>query len=105
MYPQLFNPSKISHMYWVYCREDYLMNMYPANDGKWMMFFPIGEVDDRWAEACGLYRAGKLRGINSMKVSTAKPNSQRIYDEGEAIIIFYCGPSEDKTNVLEYVAT
>ena len=102
MYPQLFNPSKINHMYWVYCREDYLMNKHPHNDGKWMMFFPIGEVDARWAEACGLYRSGKLKGINSMKVSTSKPNSQKIYDEGEAIIIFYCGPSEDKVNVMEY---
>ena len=67
-----------------------------------MMFFPLEEIDDRWHEACDLYRAGKLVGINSMKVSTAKPNSQRIYDEGEGIIIFYCGMSTDKENIMEY---
>jgi hypothetical protein len=102
LYPESLSPSQITHMFWVYCRDDYLMGQYPNNDGKWMMFFTLDEIDAKWEEACNLYRSGRLTGINSMKVSTAKPNSQRIYDEGEGIIIFYCGPSQDETNVLEY---
>ena len=37
-----------------------------------------------------------------MKVSTAKPNSQRIYEEGEGIIIFYCGPCQNEYDCMEY---
>jgi hypothetical protein len=61
-------------------------------------------MDSRWGEACSLYRAGKLVGINSMKASTAKQNPmpQRLHAYDEGIIIFYCGPSEDEANVMEY---
>ncbi len=97
-----FSPSKITNEFWIFCKEDAISKKYPANDGKWMMFFPLSELDLRWNEACGLFRAGKLKGINSMKVSTAKPNPKAIYAKGEGIIIFYCGASENRANVLDY---
>ena len=99
-----YNPSEIFHSYWVYCLEQQFATTYPNQDGKWMMFFPLAEMDQRWAEACTLYRSGKLVGINSMKASTAKQNPmpQRLHAHDEGIIIFYCGPSESEDNVTEY---
>lgn len=99
-----YNPSEILHSYWVYCLDQELSSTYPNQEGKWMMFFPLAEMDQRWGEACSLYRAGKLGGINSMKASTAKQNPmpQRLHAFDEGIIIFYCGPSEDEANVMEY---
>lgn len=99
-----YNPSDIFHSYWVYCLDEQTSGAYPNQDGKWMMFFPLSEMDRRWGEACSLYRAGKLTGINSMKASTAKQNPmpQRLHGPNEGIIIFYCGPSEFEANVMEY---
>ena len=45
-----------------------------------------------------------LYGINSMKASTAKQNPlpERLHGYDEGIIIFYCGQSEDRQNVMSY---
>ena len=98
------NPSEVTHMHWVNCLEPSMYSRNPHHDGKWMMFFPMSEMDARWHEACQLYRAGRLLGVNSMKASTAKQNPfpQRLHAHDEGIIIFYCGPSEDRQNVMEY---
>ncbi len=53
-------------------------------------------------QACNLFRDGHLKGIKSIKVSTAKPNQESIFEPGEGIIIFYCGPSENEAKILEY---
>lgn len=46
LYPESYTPSQVTHMFWVYCRDEYLMSQYPSNDGKWMMFFTLGEFKD-----------------------------------------------------------
>ena len=99
-----FLPSQTIHSYWTYCIDYALTNIFPYQDGKWMMFFPMHEMDQRWAEACHLYNSGMLYGINSMKASTAKQNPlpERLHGYDEGIIIFYCGQSEDRQNVMSY---
>ena len=99
-----YNPSQVHNSYWVYALEQDLAARYPSQDGKWMMFFPMSEMDARWNEACQLYRSGKLFGVNSMKASTAQQNPmpERLHGYNEGIIIFYCGPSEDEQNVMQY---
>ncbi|XP_055350530.1 uncharacterized protein LOC129597114 [Paramacrobiotus metropolitanus] len=71
---------------------------YPDCDGKWMFFFPRSAIDDRWNEAVGLYRAGKLAGVASMQVSTASP-SPRAGDQVDHVILFFCGPSHLEDHV------
>jgi len=58
----------------------------------------------RWGQAVHLYSSGLLYGINSLKASTAKQNPMpgRLHGPNEGILIFYCGPSEDKWNIMEY---
>uniref|UniRef100_A0A914H1V9 ZZ-type domain-containing protein n=1 Tax=Globodera rostochiensis TaxID=31243 RepID=A0A914H1V9_GLORO len=68
--------------------------------GKWMMFFDKQrELDRKWDEAKRLYNAGKLEGINSLKVSTACDNP-RARDNKMGVIIFYCGPYWDKAKMM-----
>ncbi len=97
------NPSECHDNYWLYCYEKNLARSFHHSDGKWMMFFPLGStLDYYWKAACELYRSGKLIGINSMKVSTARRNPLAIYANGMGMIIFYCGESEDQETVMTY---
>uniref|UniRef100_A0A914H3U3 Uncharacterized protein n=1 Tax=Globodera rostochiensis TaxID=31243 RepID=A0A914H3U3_GLORO len=43
--------------------------------------------------------AGRLEGINSMKVSTAYDN-HRADDKTKGVVIFYCGPCWDETKMM-----
>ena len=103
-YMSEYNPTQVFDNYWVYALEQEAVTRYPSQDGKWMMFFHISEMDTRWNQACNLYRSGKLFGVNSMKASTAQQNPmpERLHGPDEGIIIFYCGPSEDEANVMQY---
>ena len=40
----IYAPSKITTKFWVYCKDEAISQNYPENDGKWMMFFPIGRL-------------------------------------------------------------
>jgi hypothetical protein len=97
-------PSQTHDNFWVSANDKNLTAQFPNQDGKWMMFFPLSEMDARWTEASQLYYSGRLTGVNSMKASTAKQNPmpERLHGPDEGIIIFYCGPSEDEANVMEY---
>lgn len=100
--PPDLNPTEVYDEFWIYNIEDHTSNKYPYADGKWMMIINKKELNKKWREACSLYKSGKLHGVNSMKVSTSRPNASAIYPQGYGIIIFYCGPSENKANVLAY---
>lgn len=97
-------PSQEFSNYWLTAFDGNNASRYPNKDGKWMMFFPMSQIDAKWAEACQLYYSGRLTGVNSMKVSTAKQNPfpERLHGPNEGIIIFYCGPCEDKASVMNY---
>ena len=97
-------PSQTNDNFWVTALDKNIAAQFPNQDGKWMMFFPMSEMDARWTEASQLYYSGRLVGVNSMKASTAKQNPmpERLHGPDEGIIIFYCGPSEDEANVMEY---
>ena len=97
------NPTECFKDYWLYCYDNYIAKKFYHSDGKWMMFFPLNTtLDYYWKMACQAYRLGKLAGVNSMKVSTAKRNPLAIYPKGMGIIIFYCGESEDQETVMNY---
>ena len=49
------NPSEVSDSYWIYAFDNVLAREYPNKDGKWMMFFPMAQMDERWNEASKLY--------------------------------------------------
>ncbi|XP_030844299.1 uncharacterized protein LOC115925139 [Strongylocentrotus purpuratus] len=90
-----------NHMFqWHYPREfipdgcvDY--DDHNAGSGKWMLFYPVSEIDEKWEMANDLFDTGELRGVRGMKVSTAKVNP-RSSDNTKAVLIMYCGPWTDE---------
>ena len=98
------NPSEVKDVYWLHAYDHDLAEKYPNQDGKWMMFFPMSDMDQRWSDACDLYYDGKLVGIHSLKASTSlqNPMTNRLHAHDEGIIIFYCGKSEDEDSLMRY---
>lgn len=96
-------PSEVKEFPWLICSDDEMEAKYCTDEpsGKWMMFFPKAEVDVKWTEACDLFRQGKLTGIYQMKVSTSYKN-KRASNKKEGVLIFFCGPANNKTTVVEY---
>lgn len=102
-------PSEVDDVSWIYCMDKTIYGEAHSNyddpdlNGKWMMFFKKGvEMDEKWKEACDLYRQGKLVGIHSMKVSTSMHNPVRTSDESHSVICFYCGPANDEAALTIY---
>lgn len=98
-------PSKTFVQFWLY-EEDperaRQVNPHPEwKGGKWMMFFESPNIDKKWERAVILYRQGKLNGIHAMKVSTMRENFKCKADRQPHVIIFYCGPSDNKKLMLE----
>ena len=97
-------PSRMISHYWIY--EDDPARQKPAcricphpkwKNGQWMMFFDETIIDEKWDQAVDLYRRGKLFGVQSMRVSTAKSFS----DMKRHVLIFECGPSDHKNEMME----
>lgn len=63
------------------------------NIGKWMLFYLNEEIDTMWEKIKKLYDEDMLNGIDTMKVSTSKPNP-RSSDPNKKVIIAYSSGSE-----------
>ncbi|XP_018021885.1 uncharacterized protein LOC108678049 isoform X2 [Hyalella azteca] len=72
-----------------------------SKSGKWILFVRINSMFSMWTKSCYLYREGKLEGVTSLKASTAKDNPRKTGDDN-GVIIFHCGPSDDKEKILRY---
>ena len=66
-----------------------------------MLYYSNSVIDSAWFNAKKLFRNGSLRGIAGMKVSTARDNP-RSSTMDTKVIIFYCGPPDEKDNVINY---
>ena len=99
---ELRKPTNVYTHFWIH-EEDPNIAMTCSNpeykDGHWMMFFDSSIINEKWQEAMNLYRQGKLTGIQAMKVSTVRENFFST-GTGSHVIIFYCGPSDDKDLVM-----
>lgn len=82
------SPSVNTTAQFITCSTPVLASL-PA-DGKWMMFFSMSYLDEKWKEAKALYLSGALTGINKICVST------RLSNPKSGVIKFYCGPSDNE---------
>lgn len=57
--------------------------------GKWMLFYPKDDIDNKWILAKSLCAQEKLGHCFSLKVSTMY-NNPRASSSDEKVIIFYC---------------
>lgn len=65
-------PSKIKNEYWVHAAHPNPPNEWTDYSGKWLIFVPLKQLDEKWALIANATAAGLL-GIES-KAATAKPN-------------------------------
>lgn len=90
-------PSRDERNYWQWHRKPLDGFDYdPSTRGKWMLFYPMSEIDDRWHLVKSLFDTGELHGVGELKVSTAKGSAG--HDSG--VINVYCGPYDDEELVM-----
>lgn len=96
-------PTKTTDRYWIPKKNYDIAEKYPCDrskSGYWLMVFNKAWLDKKWLKACDLYEGGKLKGINSMRVSTAKQFEGKYKFTGT--ILCYCGPCDDLKLVASY---
>jgi len=87
----------ITDSYWLrHGQSDVTYN----NVGKWMLFYPKSKINEKWSELCKLWDNKKLKGVVSMKCSTALENS-RASSVNEGVIILYCNDSDNKDSIIK----
>ena len=79
---------------WVYAnRDEPIILEEPESDndvideGKWMLFYPKGDMDARWLEACERLQFGEFGVVNEMKASTFGHNFSSTKPKG--VIVLY----------------
>jgi hypothetical protein len=65
------------------------------SDGKWMLFYPKEELDERWVDACNHFDAGHFQRVCAMKVSTLRRNP-RAPDPKKGVIILHTPRMSDE---------
>lgn len=79
------NPSEVDEIAWIYAKRK--IGEYPAateNNGKWLIFVPLDEVDKVWAKIKQATEEGKLG--KASKVATAFESG---YDSNQKVICVY----------------
>ena len=90
-------PMETLDAYWIYESN----TKHNSTDvGKWMLFYPEDDINDKWDVAKQLYRDGVFIGVVSMKCSTARPNP-RASNTNSGIIIFYSDDSSNEELIMK----
>jgi hypothetical protein len=89
-------PSKITDVYWIRAIRKIGEYPKPTKSGKWLIFVPIGNVDEVWAKIKKATEDGKLG--SSAKVATAKPNPNAT-DSNTKVICVYTYDWTDENDV------
>jgi hypothetical protein len=90
-------PSKNKRDYWIYHYNNNNDIIDYETHGKWLLYYNIELIDDKWNFIKNLYDNNELNGIEFLKVSTFKENSNAS-DPNIKLICLYC--SGDKDNII-----
>ncbi len=80
-------PSLVTDDYWLYAKRG--IGTYPpdtVNNGKWLVFVPLSQIDDVWAKVKRATEEGRLG--SSAKVATARPNPNTTSPDRRVICVF-----------------
>lgn len=100
-YNRIINPRDEKEFFWIIEKDENIFNAKPLkNVGKWMMFYDEKIINEKWNLAKEYYKKGKLKGVLSLKVSTAK-KSDRASNKKTRVIIFYCNKSHIEKRILK----
>ena len=89
-------PSCVEDNPWLYERKTSTCGY---DTGKWMLFYPLKFMDEKWILAKKLYRENRLVGVSSIKCSTLFKNPRASSLSG-MIIIIYCNESSNEEKIL-----
>ena len=95
-------PMRITSKYWCIERptiESDDLKLGDHTTGKWMLFYPKPQMNAKWKCVVEKFREGSLRGVTSMKCSTAKKN-ERCNNDADGVMILYVG-CDDESQILE----
>ena len=97
------NPTDVFDVPWISCSDENIVSKYSLlqDTGKWMMFFELEDLNEKWSLAKRCYKEGKLNGIIRMEVSTMFENPKRSPGQ-HGVILFYCGPSSNEKLMKRY---
>lgn len=91
-------PSEVTDRFWLFAYSR--QTDYPAmtdRSGKWLLFVPVGEVDQVWAIVRSAVEDGRLGAL--AKVATARP-SPLAMDQGVKVICVYTYDWTDEPDVM-----
>ena len=91
-------PSLNTKQIWIYEKSKSSYTF--TNPGKWMLFYHVSKIDDKWDYFKKIFRDGKLNGIIEMKVSTMAEDP-RALSPNTKVIILYCDHSEDEKSIWD----
>lgn len=92
-------PSTCTDRYWLFARRK--QGTYPdatENNGKWMVFVPVEQVDEWWATIKQAVEEGKLGG--EAKVATARPSPLALSDRKRVICVYTYDGVNDKEDTM-----
>ena len=99
------NPTEVFDVSWIRYSEENIASKYASilqgSTGKWMMFFEIKDLDEKWNLAKRCYRERKLNGIMRLEVSTMFDSPKRFPGQ-HGVILFYCGPCSNEELMKDY---
>ena len=90
-------PSKTKNEYWVHSAHPASPNDWTEHSGKWLIFVPLKQLDEKWTLIANATAAGLL-GIEA-KAATAKSNGLA-QNKWIKVICVYTYDSTDKMDVM-----
>lgn len=93
------NPSTIDSVFWLFAHDPdiHKEDLDYRYIGKWLLFHPISEIDEKWNIIKEETEAGRL--TFQAKVSTAKPN-RNATDPDIKVMCVYTQDYRDETDVM-----
>ena len=81
------NPSQATDEYWLFAnRKQGSYPQHSENGGKWLIFVPIGRIDNVWSKIKLATEVGKLGEMS--KVATAKTNPNAANSNAKVICVY-----------------
>ncbi len=93
------NPLSIDAFPWlIEARPEFAPVSY-TDVGKWLLFFELHDLAERWKQVKYFYRSGFLEGVFQIKCSTAQDNP-RASDKSSGVIAICCCGSYEQDRIM-----
>ena len=63
--------------------------------GKWLLYYTLEELDDKWKDACEAFESGKLQNVHHLRIGTWKLNS--LAPPGKRVLVMFVDSNDPLT--------